>query len=160
MKLNFLPLSGIQINLKKNQQTTASSSIFLKPKLFTSTTTTTTTQEFIYTEYYKKERKLVNIDRDEEEEEEEDGDGEKRNDSKKKSDTKHVVEEEMTPLNDDIDLVTVHRHMIFYDGKCRNCMFNVANATLDADLFVEPTFSHSIKCHLKVFRKKVSTLKA
>lgn len=144
MKLNFLPLSGIQINLKKNQPK-AASSIF-KPKFFTSTSTTTTTQEFVYTEYYKKERKLVNLDRGGDEEEE---DTEKSN---KMTGVNHVVEEETTSLNDDdtTDLVTIHRHMIFYDGKCRSCMFNVVNSTLDADLFVEPKFSHSIKCQLKV----------
>ena len=142
MKLNFLPLSGIQINLKKNQPK-AASSIF-KPKILTTTTTTTTTtQEFIYTEYYKKERKLVNVDRGDEEE-----DTEKIN---KMTGVNHVVEEETQALNDDVsDLVTVHRHMVFYDGKCRSCMFSVVNSTLDADLFVEPTFSHSIKCQLKV----------
>ncbi len=143
MKLNFLPLSGIQINLKKNQLK-ASNTIF-KPKIFTSTTTTTTTQEFIYTEYYKKERKMAIVDSGDEEIDE---NTEKINQI---AGVNHVVEEETTASNDDdTDLVTIHRHMVFFDGKCRSCMFNVVNSTLDADLFVEPTFSHSIKCQLKV----------
>ena len=144
VKLKFLPLTGIQINLKKNQLQ-KTTEIF-KPKFLTTTTTTTTTQEFIYKEYYKSERKLVKETNSNKEKEEKEAD----------TSSKHVVveeeEEEETSPFDDSDLVTVHRYMVFYDGKCRNCKFNIVNSTLDSDLLVDPTFTHAIKCHLKVIK--------
>ena len=64
---------------------------------------------------------------------------------------KYVEEEEDTSSDvSESDLVSVQRYMVFYDGKCRNCMFNVMNSTLDSNLMVNPTFVRSIKCHLKV----------
>lgn len=46
---------------------------------------------------------------------------------------------------------SIQRYLIFYDSKCRNCFVNIVDSTINTEKnLVDPTFSHSIKCHLKV----------
>jgi hypothetical protein len=51
--------------------------------------------------------------------------------------------------SDDDDQKSTERYMIFYDGKCRNCLINVMDSTIDSSELVNPTSTRSIKCHLK-----------
>jgi hypothetical protein len=49
----------------------------------------------------------------------------------------------------DDDAKSTERYMIFYDAKCRNCLVNIMDSTIDSSELVNPTFTRSIKCHLK-----------
>jgi hypothetical protein len=52
---------------------------------------------------------------------------------------------------DEDDTQSAERHIIFYDGKCRNCFLNVGSSTLDSKQLLNPTYQRSIKCYIKVF---------
>ena len=102
VKLNFIPLAGINVNLKKQTQ----SPITIK--------STKSTKKYIYSDK-----------------------------------AGHEAESEPESNVDESTRKSVNRYMIFYDGKCRNCTFNVANSSLDSDLYINPLFYKSVKCNLK-----------
>ena len=45
----------------------------------------------------------------------------------------------------------IDKYIVYYDKKCRQCIFNLANSTIDSyDGFLNPKYLHSIKCWIKV----------
>ncbi len=61
----------------------------------------------------------------------------------------YYYETSLKTKSTDQPLKSIERHMIFFDGKCRNCQINAIDSTIDSGLLVNPTFSRSIKCHLR-----------
>lgn len=44
------------------------------------------------------------------------------------------------------------KYIIYYDKKCRQCVYNLVNTTIDSyDGFLNPKYPHSIKCWIKVY---------
>lgn len=134
VKLNFVPLSGIDVNVKHNVN---------------SPTTTTTTTRSNYLFYSEQGIRQDDDDNDDE--------------NMSKASATKAVQRSIQHLGSllyknvvSLSLLffeTMNRYMVFFDTKCRHCFISEdLVAKKEGDELVDASEFKSIKCHLKVYR--------
>lgn len=137
IKLYFVPLSGININVRNNVADTLTTTT--RYTLTTSRRTTASTHRRKFNFVYPTDNKQAA-----------DADSEPTH-----APTTTTTRRVMTASGDSqvvrpLGTKAVQRFFIFYDSKCRNCFLSPSVLERDTDELINPTESKTVKCHVKV----------